>query len=123
MASFNVYSILVILFITSAVVLGTELDDVDDIIKKNNCDAKISMNCGFELFYSIFSGGDVTNKCCSELKVFGKVCHNAYVKRTILLIPEGDGYVFGAHWDDIIKEMQIRSIQIWNNCESISPSP
>ncbi|MFQ6669225.1 hypothetical protein Gotur_034558 [Gossypium turneri] len=54
MASLNVYSVLVVLFLT----------------------------CGAAMA-SIFETGSISNKCCGELVALGKVCHSALVKRTL----------------------------------------
>ncbi|MFQ6660606.1 hypothetical protein Gotur_029057, partial [Gossypium turneri] len=55
MASLNVYFVLVVLFLTCGAVMAT----------------------------SIFETGSISNKCCGELVVLGKVCHSALVKRTL----------------------------------------
>ncbi|MFQ6669232.1 hypothetical protein Gotur_034558, partial [Gossypium turneri] len=55
MASLNVYSVLVVLFLT----------------------------CGAAMATSIFETGSISNKCCGELVALGKVCHSALVKRTL----------------------------------------
>ncbi|MFQ6648153.1 hypothetical protein Gotur_021584, partial [Gossypium turneri] len=55
MASLNVYSVLVVLFLT----------------------------CGATMATNIFEIGSISNWCCGELVVLGKVCHSALVKRTL----------------------------------------
>ncbi|TYI84461.1 hypothetical protein E1A91_D05G366200v1 [Gossypium mustelinum] len=65
--------------------------------------------CVLEAFTSIFKTGSISNKCCGELFVLGKVCtlENPLFK-----------YVSPA---TIIAQ----SIQTWNNCLALidSPSP
>ncbi|PPD69117.1 hypothetical protein GOBAR_DD34005 [Gossypium barbadense] len=55
----------------------------DQIIKENNCEPKMGFPCVLEAFTSIFETGSISNKCCGELVVLGKVCHSALVKRTL----------------------------------------
>ncbi|KAB2084432.1 hypothetical protein ES319_A05G333200v1 [Gossypium barbadense] len=81
MASLNVYSILVVLFITCRAVIATK--ENDQIIKENNCETKMGFPCVLEAFTSIFKTGSISKKCCVELVVLGKVCHSALVKRTL----------------------------------------
>ncbi|XP_022739126.1 protein DOWN-REGULATED IN DIF1 11-like [Durio zibethinus] len=117
MASFNVNFILVALFVMSGAVIATE---EADIIKKYDCEneTKMGQYCIMEIFTSIFKIGDVTDKCCGELMVLGKICHAALVKRTLQL-PQFKN----------MEESKIvaKSIQIWNKCavvtKSVSPSP
>ncbi|TYI32438.1 hypothetical protein ES332_A04G062000v1 [Gossypium tomentosum] len=102
MASLNVYSILVVLFLTCAA--------------ENNCETKMGLPCVLEAFTSIFNTGSISNKCCGELVVLGKVCHSALVKRTLE--------------NPLFKDLNpakiiAKSIQTWNNCLALidSPSP
>ncbi|MFQ6664889.1 hypothetical protein Gotur_031847 [Gossypium turneri] len=92
MASLNVYFVLVVLFLTCGAVMATK--ENDQIIKT----------------------GSISNKCCGELVVLGKVCHSALVKRTLE--------------NPLFKDLSpttiiAKSIQTWNNCLSLidSPSP
>ncbi|MFQ6665399.1 hypothetical protein Gotur_032154 [Gossypium turneri] len=87
MASLNVYSVLVVLFLTCGAVMAT-----------------------------IFEIGSISNKCCGELVVLGKVCHSLLVKRTLE--------------NPLFKDLSpatiiAKSIQTWNNCLALidSPSP
>ncbi|MFQ6654748.1 hypothetical protein Gotur_025597 [Gossypium turneri] len=73
MASLNVYSVLVVLFLTCGVVMVTK--ENDQIVKENNCENKMGLPCVLEAFTSILETGSISNKCCSELVVLGKVCH------------------------------------------------
>ncbi|TYJ39419.1 hypothetical protein E1A91_A04G069100v1 [Gossypium mustelinum] len=116
MTSLNVYSVLAVLFLTCGVVMATM--ENDQIIKENNCETKLGLPCVLEAFTSIFSTGSISNKCCGELVVLGKVCHSALVKRTL------ENPVF----NDLNPTTIIaKSIQTWNNClaliDSPSPSP
>ncbi|KAB2086824.1 hypothetical protein ES319_A04G061700v1 [Gossypium barbadense] len=114
MASLNVYSVLVVLFLTCGVVMATK--ENDQIIKENNCETKMGFPCVLEAFTSIFNTGSICNKCCGKLVVLGKVCHSALVKRTL------ENPVFkGLNPATIIA----KSIQTWNYCLALidSPSP
>ncbi|KAG4204390.1 hypothetical protein ERO13_A04G043554v2 [Gossypium hirsutum] len=114
MASLNVYSVLVVLFLTCGAVLATK--ENDQIIQENNCETKMGLPCALEAFTSIFNTGSISNKCCSEIVVLGKVCHSALVKRTL------ENPLF----KDLIPATIIaKSIQTWNNCLTLidSPSP
>ncbi|KAB2086693.1 hypothetical protein ES319_A04G050800v1 [Gossypium barbadense] len=81
MASLNVYSVLVVLFLTCGAVMATK--ENDQIIKENNCETKMGLPCVVEAFMSIFNIGSISNKCCGELVVLRKFCHSALVKRTV----------------------------------------
>ncbi|MFQ6669219.1 hypothetical protein Gotur_034558 [Gossypium turneri] len=59
MASLNVYSVLVVLFLTCEAAMATKEND------------------------HIFETGSISNKCCGELVALGKVCHSALVERTL----------------------------------------
>ncbi|TYJ39279.1 hypothetical protein E1A91_A04G057600v1 [Gossypium mustelinum] len=114
MASLNVYSVLVVLFLTCGAVMATK--ENDQIIKENNCETKMGLPCVLEAFTSIFNTGSISNKCCGELVVLGKVCHSALVKRTLE--------------NPLFKDLNpttiiAKSIQTWNNCLALidSPSP
>ncbi|KAG4204527.1 hypothetical protein ERO13_A04G049642v2 [Gossypium hirsutum] len=114
MTSLNVYSVLVVLFLTYGVVMATK--ENGQIIKENNCETKMGLPCVIEAFKSIFSTGSISNKCCGELVVLGKVGHSALVKRTL------ENPVF----NDLNPATIIaKSIQTWNNCLALldSPSP
>lgn len=114
MARLHVCSILLVLFITSGVVLATK--ENDQIIKENNCEARMGMPCVWEVFDSIFRIGTVSNKCCGDLLALGKLCHSAFVKRT-LENPE---------FKDLkSNEIIAKSIKTWTNClvQTHSPSP
>ncbi|OMO61187.1 hypothetical protein COLO4_33507 [Corchorus olitorius] len=114
MASLKISSILLLLVLTSGVVSAAENPDL--IIKQNNCKTKMSLACSREVFKSIFYTGAITQKCCGELMVFGKVCDDAFVKKTLE--------------DPLYKDLSEstiakKSIQTWNTCASvvdISPS-
>ncbi|KAL4339327.1 hypothetical protein GQ457_08G035500 [Hibiscus cannabinus] len=112
MASLSAYFLLVVLFITSGVVIATE--ENNQIIIKNNCEAKMGMPCVWEVFNSIFKTGSVTSKCCGELVVLGKVCHSALVQRTLE----------SPHFQNMDKDTIIqKTIDTWNNCLVITHSP
>ncbi|MFQ6640829.1 hypothetical protein Gotur_015732 [Gossypium turneri] len=81
MASLNVYSVLVVLFLTCGAIMATK--ENDQIIKENNCETKMGLPCVLEAFTSIFVAGSISTKCCGELVVLGKVCHSPLVKRTL----------------------------------------
>ncbi|KAG4149208.1 hypothetical protein ERO13_D05G327033v2 [Gossypium hirsutum] len=105
MASINVYSVLVDLFLTCAVVIATK--ENDRIIKENNCETKMGLPCVLEVFTSIFETGSISNKCSSELVVLGKFFHSTLVKRTL------ENPLF----KDLSPATVIaKSIQTWNNC-------
>ncbi|KAB2032274.1 hypothetical protein ES319_D05G362100v1 [Gossypium barbadense] len=115
MASINVYSTLVVLFITCGATMATK--ENDHIIKENNCETKTGLACVLESFTSIFETLSISNKCCGERVVLGKVCHSALVKRTLE--------------NPLFKHLSpatiiAKSIQTWNNClaliDSSSPS-
>ncbi|KAL4386238.1 hypothetical protein GQ457_09G021440 [Hibiscus cannabinus] len=110
--SLSAYSLLVVLFITSDVVLATK--ENTQIFIKNNCEAKMGMPCVWEVFNSIFKTGSVTSKCCGELIVLGKVCHSALVQRTL----ESPNFQ-NLDKDTIIQ----KSIDTWNNCLVMTHSP
>ncbi|TYI84460.1 hypothetical protein E1A91_D05G366100v1 [Gossypium mustelinum] len=114
MASRNVYSVLVVLFLTCGAVMATK--ENDQIIKENNCETKIGFPYVLEAFTSIFETGSISNKCCGELFVLGKVCHSALVKRTL----ENPLFKYVSPATIIAQ-----SIQTWNNCLALidSPSP
>ncbi|KAG8492964.1 hypothetical protein CXB51_012662 [Gossypium anomalum] len=89
----------------------------DQIIKENNCETKMGLPCVLKAFTSIFKTGSISNKCCGELVVLGKVCHSALVKRALE--------------NPLFKDLNpmtiiVKSIQTWNNClaliDSLSPS-
>ncbi|TYI32415.1 hypothetical protein ES332_A04G059700v1 [Gossypium tomentosum] len=114
MASLNVSSVLVVLFLTCGAVMATK--ENDQIVKENNCETKMGLPCVLEAFTSIFNTGSISKKCCGELVVFGKVCHSALVKRTLE--------------NPLFKDLNLaaiiaKSIQTWNNCLALidSPSP
>ncbi|TYJ39264.1 hypothetical protein E1A91_A04G056100v1 [Gossypium mustelinum] len=114
MASLNVSSVLVVFFLTCGAVMAAK--ENDQIIKENNCESKMGLPCVLEAFTSIFNARSISNKCCGELVVFGKVCHSALVKRTLE--------------NPLFKDLNpatiiAKSIQTWNNCLALidSPSP
>ncbi|KAG4204391.1 hypothetical protein ERO13_A04G043556v2 [Gossypium hirsutum] len=114
MASLNVYSVLVVLFLTCGAIMATK--ENDQIIKENNCETTVGLPCVLEAFTSIFNTRSISNKSCGELVVLGKVCHSALVKRTF------ENPLFkGLNPATIIA----KSIQTWNNCLALinSPSP
>ncbi|TYG71192.1 hypothetical protein ES288_D05G374700v1 [Gossypium darwinii] len=86
----------------------------DQIIKENNCETKMGLPCVLEAFTSIFETGSISNKCCGELVVLGKVCHSALVKRTL------ENLLFN---DLCPSKIIAKSIQIWNNCLALIDSP
>ncbi|MFQ6669215.1 hypothetical protein Gotur_034557, partial [Gossypium turneri] len=77
MASLNVYSVLVVLFLTCGAAMA--MKENDQIIKENNCETKMGLPCVLEAFTSIFEIGSISIKCCGELVVLGKVCHSQRV--------------------------------------------
>ncbi|KAB2086678.1 hypothetical protein ES319_A04G049300v1 [Gossypium barbadense] len=86
----------------------------DQIIKENNCESKMGLPCVLEAFTSIFNTGSISNKCCGELVVLGKVCHSVLVKRTLenpLFKDLNPGKIIA------------KSIQTWNNCLALIDSP
>ncbi|TXG75674.1 hypothetical protein E1A91_1Z028200v1 [Gossypium mustelinum] len=103
MKSLNVYSALVVLFLTCGAAMATK--ENDQIIKDNN-----------KTFTSIFETGTISSKCCGELVGLGKVCHSALVKRTL------ENPLFK---DLSATRIIAKSIQTWNNCLALidSPSP
>ncbi|KAH1083004.1 hypothetical protein J1N35_022765 [Gossypium stocksii] len=112
MANLNVYSVLVVLFLTWLVVIAKE--ENDQIIKENNFETKMDLPCVLEAFTAIFKTGSISNKCCSELVVLGKVCHSALVKRTLE--------------NPLFKDLNpatiiAKSIETWNNCLALIDSP
>ncbi|KAG4204395.1 hypothetical protein ERO13_A04G043564v2 [Gossypium hirsutum] len=114
MASLNVYSVLVVLFLTCGAVMATKKND--QIIKEYNCETKMGFPCVLEAFTSNFNTGSISNKCYNELVVLGKVCHSALVKRTLA--------------NPLFKDLNpmaiiAKSIQTLNNCLALidSPSP
>ena len=114
MASLNVYSVLVVLFLTCGAAMSTK--ENDQIIKENNCETKIGLPCVLEAFTSIFETGSISNMCRDKLVVLGKVCHLVLVKRTLE--------------NPLFKDLSpatiiAKSIQTWNNCLALidSPSP
>ncbi|KAG4204424.1 hypothetical protein ERO13_A04G043852v2 [Gossypium hirsutum] len=112
MAGLNVYSVLVVLFLTCGVVMATK--ENDQIIKENNCESKMGLPCVLEAFTSIFNTGSISNKCCGELFALEKVCHSALVKRTLE--------------NPVFKDLNpvtiiAKSIQTWNNCLVLIDSP
>ncbi|TXG75403.1 hypothetical protein E1A91_1Z026900v1 [Gossypium mustelinum] len=114
MANLNVYSALVVLFLTCGASMARK--ENDQIIKENNCETKMGLPCVLEAFTSIFETGSISNKCCDELVGLGKFCHSALVKRTL------ENPLF----KDLTPVTIIaKSIQTWNNCLVLidSPSP
>ncbi|KAG8493020.1 hypothetical protein CXB51_010413 [Gossypium anomalum] len=55
----------------------------DQFIKENNCETKMGLPYVLEAFTAVFNTGSISNKCCNELVVLGKVCHSALVKKTL----------------------------------------
>ncbi|KAG4202121.1 hypothetical protein ERO13_A05G328316v2 [Gossypium hirsutum] len=112
MASLNLYFIPLVLFLTCGAVMATK--ENDQIIKQNNCETKIGLRCILEAFTIIFKIGSISNKCCSELIVLGKVFHSALVKRTLE--------------NPLFKDLNpativAKSIQTCNNCLALIDSP
>ncbi|TXG75037.1 hypothetical protein ES332_1Z021100v1 [Gossypium tomentosum] len=114
MASHNVYSTPVVLFLTCGAAMATK--ENDQIIKENNCETKMGLPCVLEAFKSIFEIGSISTKCCGELVGLGKVCHSALVKRTLE--------------NRLLKDLSpatiiAKSVQTWNNFLALidSPSP
>ncbi|OMP06308.1 hypothetical protein COLO4_04382 [Corchorus olitorius] len=76
----------------------------------------MALPCAREVFTSIFKTGAVTKKFCGQLKQLGKVCNDAFVKKTLE--------------DPIYKNLSESAIakksrKTWNTCASvidISPS-
>ncbi|TYH74185.1 hypothetical protein ES332_D05G380500v1 [Gossypium tomentosum] len=114
MASLNVYSVLVVLFLTCGAAMATK--ENEQIIKENNCETKMGLPCVLKAFTSIFETGSISNKCCAEVVVLGKVCHSALVKTAL------ENPLF----KDLVPATIIaKSIQTWNNYLALiySPSP
>ncbi|TYG71290.1 hypothetical protein ES288_D05G384000v1 [Gossypium darwinii] len=114
MASLNVSSAPVVLFLTCGAAMATK--ENDQIIKENHCETKMGLPCVLEAFRSIFEIGGISNKCCGELVGLGKVFHSALVKRTLE--------------NPLFKDLSpariiAKSIQTWNNFLALidSPSP
>ncbi|TYG71281.1 hypothetical protein ES288_D05G383100v1 [Gossypium darwinii] len=90
MASLNVYSVLV----------------NDQIIKENNCETKMGLPCVLKAFTTFFETRSISNMCCAEVVLLGKVCHSALVKTTL------ENPLF----QDLVPATIItKSIQTWNN--------
>ncbi|TYJ39268.1 hypothetical protein E1A91_A04G056500v1 [Gossypium mustelinum] len=112
MAILNVSSVLVALFLTCGAVMASK--ENDQVIKENNCESKMDFLCVLEAFTSILNTGSISNKCCSELVVLGKVYRSALVKRTLE--------------NPLFKDLNpatviAKSIQKWNNCLALIDSP
>ncbi|TYI84449.1 hypothetical protein E1A91_D05G365000v1 [Gossypium mustelinum] len=112
MASLNVYSVLVVLFLTCGAVMATK--ENDQIIKENNCETKMGFPCVLQAFTSIFEIGSISNKCCGKRFVLGKFCHSALVKRTL----ENPLFKYVSPATIIVQ-----SIQTWNNFLALIDSP
>ncbi|KAL4376738.1 hypothetical protein GQ457_02G043130 [Hibiscus cannabinus] len=112
MARLIAYSLLMVLFITCSA--DTSTKENDHTILKYNCEAKMGIPCVWEVFNTIFKIGSVTNKCCDELIVLGKVCHSALVQKT-LEKPKFQNLDRGT----IIQ----KCIDTWNNCLVLTHSP
>ncbi|TYH74215.1 hypothetical protein ES332_D05G383500v1 [Gossypium tomentosum] len=104
MASLNVYSALVVLFLTCRAARATKQND--QIIMENNCETKIGLPCT----------RSISNNCWGELVMLGKVCLSALVKRALE--------------NPLFKDLSpatiiTKSIQTWNNFLALidSPSP
>ncbi|TYG71210.1 hypothetical protein ES288_D05G376500v1 [Gossypium darwinii] len=100
MASLNVYSVLVVLFLTFGAVMATK--ENDQIVKENNCETEMGLPCVLEAFTSTFETGSISNKCCGELV---KTLKNPLFK------------------DLSPATIIARSIQTWNNCLALIDSP
>ncbi|KAG4149257.1 hypothetical protein ERO13_D05G328740v2 [Gossypium hirsutum] len=112
MASLNVYSVLVVLFLTCGAVMATK--ENDQIVKENNCETEMGLPYVLEAFTSTVETGSISNKCCGELVVLGKVYKSALVKKTLE--------------NPLLKDLSpatiiARSIQTWNNCLALIDSP
>ncbi|KAH1063787.1 hypothetical protein J1N35_028774 [Gossypium stocksii] len=88
----------------------------DQIIKENNCGTKMGLLYVLEAFTAIFKIGSISNNCCSELVMLGKVCNSTLVKRTLE--------------NPLFKDLNTvtiiaKSIETWNNFLALidSPSP
>ncbi|KAB2086816.1 hypothetical protein ES319_A04G060900v1 [Gossypium barbadense] len=114
MVSLNVYSVLVVLFLTCGAVMATK--ENEGIIKENNCETKMGLPFVLEAFTSNFRTRGISNKCCGELVMLGKVCHSALVKRTL------ENPLFK---DLNLATITTKSSQTWTNCLALidSPSP
>ncbi|KAB2032190.1 hypothetical protein ES319_D05G355100v1 [Gossypium barbadense] len=112
MASLNVYSVLVVLFLTCGAVMAT--NENDQIIKENNCETKMGFPYVLQAFTSIFEIGSISNKCCGERFLLGKVFHSALVKRTL----ENPLFKYVSPATIIAQ-----SIQTWNNFLALIVSP
>ncbi|TYG71207.1 hypothetical protein ES288_D05G376200v1 [Gossypium darwinii] len=102
MASLNVYSVLVVLFLTCGAVMATK--ENDQIVKENNCETEMGLPYVLEAFTSTFETGSISNK-------FYK---SALVKKTLE--------------NPLFKDLSpatiiARSIQTWNNCLALIDSP
>ncbi|TYH21572.1 hypothetical protein ES288_A04G055000v1 [Gossypium darwinii] len=101
-----------VIFLTYGAVTTTK--ENNQIIKENNCETKMGLPSVLEAFTSIFKTRSISNKCCGELIVLGKVCHSALVKRTLE--------------NPLFKDLNpaaiiVKSIQTWNNCLALIDSP
>ncbi|TYH74219.1 hypothetical protein ES332_D05G384200v1 [Gossypium tomentosum] len=112
MASLNVYSALVVLFLTGGAAMATK--ENDQIIKENHCETQMGLPCVLEAFTSIFEIGSISNKCCGELVGLGKVFHSALVKRTL---------EYPLFKDLAPATIIAKSIHTWNNCLLLIDSP
>ncbi|KAK5833837.1 hypothetical protein PVK06_017700 [Gossypium arboreum] len=86
----------------------------DQIIKENICETKMGLPCVQEAFTSIFKTGSISNKCCGELVVLGKVFHSTLVKSTL------ENPLFN---DLNPTKIIAKSTQTWNNCLALIDSP
>ncbi|MFQ6651903.1 hypothetical protein Gotur_024034 [Gossypium turneri] len=74
----------------------------------------MGLPCVLEAFRNVFETGSISNKCCGELVVLGKVCNSALVKWTLE--------------NPLFKDLSpatiiVKSIQTWNNCLALIDSP
>ncbi|TYI30024.1 hypothetical protein ES332_A05G356000v1 [Gossypium tomentosum] len=111
---FKNYNGKLVLFLTCGAINATK--ENDQIIQENTCETKMGFACVLEAFTSTFKTRSISNKCCGELIVLGKVCHSTLVKRTLK----------NPLFKDLSPARIIeKSIQTWNNCPALidSPSP
>ncbi|KAM3360443.1 protein DOWN-REGULATED IN DIF1 11-like [Capsicum galapagoense] len=81
------------------------------------CLDNISDDCGAMIFNRIMDNGKYTNVedcCCFQLLTLGRKCHNAIIEST-LARHEMKGVNAAEIWKN--------SDKLWEECESISPSP
>lgn len=69
-----------------------------------DCEKRITVECGREIYYAITEDWHLTEGCCSQLLSIGESCHKALVHKSFA------------------GPLAIRSAQIWEFCVDISPA-